>query len=437
MKRFSKVLLLTVVALAMVLNTCGIALAVEAPTVVVEEVVVKPATGVKKLVFTLTMPEGSSGITGAGMVFSFDNTVIQPVNKGSSNANVNLTTSNSAPKTPFKAWADPEDPANDNGANFSMASIKVAVVGTRTGVKLDTYNSDYPCDATSGMTIGEFYYKVKDGATPNSETFKLETEGEVYEALFPDLSTAYAINVSDADNVKYKYGTYSTEDTEAIAKPALTYEGSDITTGPTTYDVTVAEYANGYVKADAALTDVEADTVINFEFTPHMGYALTSLKINEVESINAVVNGRYALTVAADTTVAAEFTAVAADVDGDVFTASKVYDIAADADAALDKEKGASKLTFGKAVEVAGKTARNMGMEVQVKEGDTFVDYATPKGVGPKYRAHTPVNNQFGIRFFSFPAGTYRVRSYVDYEDLATGALGESIYGEYVEFTVE
>ena len=230
----------------------------------------------------------------------------------------------------------------------------------------------------------------------------------------------------------------------------VTMGGTDVTTAATQtfnytddtpkYDIVVAAAENGYVACDTAnLKGLKAGTKINFEFTPFMGYKLTSLMVGETESITAVKNGKFTLEVSASATVTAVFTAVEADADGDVFTASNVYDIAADADAELEKEQGKSKLTFGKAVEVAGKNARNMGMYVQVwdDEKGEYVDFKTPKGVGPHYRATNPINNQYGIRFFSFEAGKYQVRSYVQYEDAESGELGETIYGDYVEFTVE
>ena len=236
------------------------------------------------------------------------------------------------------------------------------------------------------------------------------------------------------------FGTYTVAmgGTDVATAATATFDYADATPK---YDIVVAAAENGYVACDTAnLEDLKAGTKINFEFTPFMGYELTSLMVGETESITAVVNGKFTLEVSADATVTAVFTAVEADVvNGDVFTASNVYDIAADADAELEKEQGKSKLTFGKAVEVSGKNARNMGMYVQVwdDEKGEYVDFKTPKGVGPHYRATNPINNQYGIRFFSFEAGKYQVRSYVQYEDVESGELGETIYGDYVEFTVE
>ena len=113
-----------------------------------------------------------------------------------------------------------------------------------------------------------------------------------------------------------------------------------------------------------------------------------------------------------------------------------IYDIAGETNPSDPRDTVASKLAFGKAVEVPGKTIKYMGMKVEVyseTEGK-FVDFATPKGAGPLFRATNPINNVYGIRFFGFTTGTYKVTSYVQYE--ANGVIEEPVLGDSVEFTV-
>ncbi|MFA7636967.1 MAG: S-layer homology domain-containing protein [Monoglobales bacterium] len=229
MKKFSKVLLLTLLTVMMVLNTCGIiALADVVATVTVTEEVVNAATGVKKLVFKVTAP---ITVQSTSVVFSYDNTVIQPVNKGSGNADVDVTsTISNTLKQPLKAYADPDDPANDNGNNFSLATPKYVINGNRTGVKADTYNDAGSFDATAGEVFTEFYFKVKEGQSPNSETFIFETEyadGTIYKEMCPDIGTAAVIKINTTSDEAFRYATPAVDE-ENITVSSFTYTGSDV-----------------------------------------------------------------------------------------------------------------------------------------------------------------------------------------------------------------
>jgi len=227
MKKFSKVLLLTMLTVILVFNTCGIVLADTNATITVTEETVNAETGVKKLVFTATTPAGSAGVNLTSVIFSWDNTVIQPVSRTTGNADVNFTaTSNNATKTPFKVpYSDP-----DEIVNISMPAVKVVVGTTRTAAKIDSNADDTTgVSAIGGIDIAEFYYKVKDGKTTNSETFKIETEytdGSILKEMCPDDETAAAIKLNTSSTY-FKYATPA-DDTENISKPTLTYTGSDI-----------------------------------------------------------------------------------------------------------------------------------------------------------------------------------------------------------------
>lgn len=290
------------------------------------------------------------------------------------------------------------------------------------GITLDGNVATIPYTATDADEVTALVYS---GTTLGGANL-------VYIDQFED---GYPIPGIDLDD----YGTYTvvmggtgvaTADTALI-----TYEDTR-----EYYTVTIADTANGYVKADKDLSQpLLAGTVVNLTFAPYIGYELTSFTIGGEDKVGAVENGVYsfAYTVEANAEIVATFTAIAADsVAGDAYIAGGIYDVAgADGWSGTEnKNDDPSKLAFGKAVEVPGKTVKYMGMKVEVLENGVWVDFTTPKGAGPLFRATNPINNVYGIRFFGFSAGTYKVTSYVQYE--ANGVIEEPVLGDSVEFTV-
>lgn len=214
MKSKLKFILSSVLILAMIFSTLGIVVSADSvATVTITEEVVDAATGVKKLVFSGTTPAGAAVVDSAGIAFSFDNTVIQPVKENGDAVDVIDGTAKNK-KAVFPVY-------EDDYYEFSLAPILGVAVGTRTGVLVDTYleekTDNYPgVDATSGMVFLEFYFKVVDGATPNSETFKIETTGEVFNKLQAPAGIMFGA---------YTYGD-NTGKTDTLAY-TLTYTGSE------------------------------------------------------------------------------------------------------------------------------------------------------------------------------------------------------------------
>lgn len=237
------------------------------------------------------------------------------------------------------------------------------------------------------------------------------------------------------------YGTYTVAlgGTGVATADTDTFEYADTRVF---YNVTVADTANGYIKTEADLSEAVLEgTEIELTFAPHIGYELESFTIGGEEKVAAATNGVYSYTyvAAGNVEIKASFKLIeTAEEAGAVYTSAGIYDVTGEVDPENPKDAEASKLAFGKAKEVAGKVAKNMGMKVEVydEEKATFVDFKTPAGVGPLFRATNPINNVYGIRFFGFAAGTYKVTSYVQYADAETGALDTEIYGTSVEFTV-
>lgn len=220
---------------------------------------------------------------------------------------------------------------------------------------------------------------------------------------------------------------------DTAIRKTVTYEAPEIVT----YDVTLSDVTNGTVSYDAAsLKEVEAGDTINFTFVPYMGYELTSLMVGGTEKVSEAGDGTYALVVEADTTVTATFSEIEV-VGNDVVMYGKNYDIAADA----ATETPASKLFFGQAL---GENVVSMGMYVEVKDGDDWIGFKTSddpetpgnESVGPYFAASNAkiaAGNKYGIRFFSFLPGTYKVSAY--YETAEAGKVVNT--DTAVEFTVE
>ena len=443
MKKLAKIMLLTLLVASMLLSTCGIALAETLGEVTVTEELVDESKGIYKLVFNLTTPDMDE-VKKTHMVFSYDNTVIQPVNKDSRRNYADVA----VPETTKTGSLLPLQAYKDDYTAFSIPAAYYVVNGSRTAISVDSFVTGEGAFTDLGFGILEFYYRYLDVDSANSETFKLETEytdGSFLKFIAPDPTEKSASALYIEGSNDYTYGT-AADDEETLAAPTFTYTGSDIPAGPAapaTYNVTVADYVNGVIKYDAeTLEGLEADTVINFDITPYIGYALSSFKVNDEEMVASVVNGKFALTVAEDATIAATFEEIAVSDEeattGKIYTAEKIYSVPADDTAENEKDRGASQITFGKAVAVEGKVPHTMGVYVEYKNGDAWADLKTKgTGFGPKFGALNPINNQFGIRIFGMDAGTYRVKTYVEYKDALTGEIGAPVYGNPVEFTVE
>ena len=224
MKNILKRTLNFVLVAAMMLNLLvGLVFATEKATITIEEQDVNLETGVKKLVFSVKTPTNTS-VTTTGLILSYDNTVIQPVNKTGTNDNVDITeTTDNGSKKPLKAYTDSED----SEKNFAVPNVMWVVNGDRTAFKYDTYTDGdgFVANEGAGVVFSEFYFKIKDGKIPDESTFMLETdysEGSVLSAMYTDQNTAATIMVGD--DYKYGWAKEGAADTATIS--SFTYTGS-------------------------------------------------------------------------------------------------------------------------------------------------------------------------------------------------------------------
>lgn len=181
-------------------------------TVENEEVGERSSDGemIYKLVFKTTVPEDAE-INSTGLVFSYDNTKIQPVIKTTKKTDVKPT-HGATTKTPFEGYY-----VEEADENFSLI-VKWINTEAGTGVKIDSYSSDYIMDNTieEPQVFLEFYYRILDGATLDADTFSIPTE---YDNTV--LSGAYANKEGDTTAGivigSYKYGWTKTGATDTVA----------------------------------------------------------------------------------------------------------------------------------------------------------------------------------------------------------------------------
>ncbi|MBR3942608.1 MAG: hypothetical protein IKJ55_04555, partial [Clostridia bacterium] len=190
----------------------------------VNEVVVDEEAGVYKLVFKMTATDVS--VLGASIVFSYDTSMIQPVRKDTlADVNVTVSSTDTALKRVFSAFA------NDD-YEFEFAPFAKAERENRMGLKVDTYSTDaYTPDGE--MVFTEFYYRIKDGATPNKDAIRLETDfsdGSILKEMYPnpDEAAAVAINTGTTTGF-FKYGAVNTGNNTALPLKSFTHSGTVVT----------------------------------------------------------------------------------------------------------------------------------------------------------------------------------------------------------------
>lgn len=196
-------------------------------TVENEEVGERSSDGemIYKLVFKTTVPEDAE-INSTGLVFSYDNTKIQPVIKTTKKTDVNPT-HGATTKTPFEGYY-----VEEAEENFEL-KVKWIDTEAGTGVKVDSYSSDYVMDNTidEPQVFLEFYYRVLNGATLDADTFSIPTE---YEGTV--LSGAYAnkegTTTAGIAIGEYRYGWTKTDTTDTISFGGFPFApaGPDMTT---------------------------------------------------------------------------------------------------------------------------------------------------------------------------------------------------------------
>ena len=195
------------------------------------------------------------------------------------------------------------------------------------------------------------------------------------------------------------------------------------------YDVTVTPATLGNISASVdSLVNIRENTEVVFTFAPNLGYEINNITVNDI--LTPITDNKYTLTVTENTTITANFTAIDTSADGS-YTYDRIIDVAA-GEAVENAEKDLpSKLVFAKAV---GTDIVEMGMYLQKETAEGYVDFVTTgeQQYGPYFAAAKwTVDRQYGIRFYAFSAGNYKMQSYTKHAD------GTYTYGNAIEFTVE
>ena len=222
MKKILKALLLTLLVAAMVLNTCGVVLANGSTTaeITVKEEVEDATAKIYRLVFSAKTPAGGKSVKSAALVFSYDNTIIQPINmdkKEKVQAMISIDN---------KLTNDEFHIITNDDYDFEFSPFKVIVKENRTAVRVDTYlaEKDASIDASEGMVFTEFYYTILDEEKIDGKSIKLETnyeEGSFLKEFYLDAKNAAPVKVGSY----YYYGNENGTDTATVT--SFTYTGSD------------------------------------------------------------------------------------------------------------------------------------------------------------------------------------------------------------------
>ena len=157
--------------------------------------------GAYKLVFKA---KTSSGIKTFGIVFSFDNTVIKPVNRA--NQSDVAITDGATTATPFLVLAE-----DIELTTMSAAPRLWKVDGTRTAFNEYLYTTEYVESSGSYVDMFEFYFKFQDGKNINDidiNTFRFENgsqPGNFVSKYFVSDEGA-GISLSDNNSNNYLWG---------------------------------------------------------------------------------------------------------------------------------------------------------------------------------------------------------------------------------------
>ena len=199
-KRILSWLMVVAMALAMIPAATLPAFAVEAAGAKFE--LADVTSGVYKLVFSA---KTLNDITFFSTIFSFDNTVIQPVRR-TDYGDVAISEGTTG-YTPINIIAYGEEDLNP----FASATEPWKVIGTRTAFNFSAYPSppsDYIISSGSYVKIFEFYFKLKDGKTTGdikSDTFRFENgkdAGNFVAAYNPGGDTA-GVRINDGTTMYY------------------------------------------------------------------------------------------------------------------------------------------------------------------------------------------------------------------------------------------
>ena len=167
------------------------------------------ATDVYKLVFQAKTP---SQIKLLGIIFSFDNTIIKPINR-TTHADVTIVDGADFPTAPFNIVA-----MTSNGEDPKFKLAKWRLAGSRTAFDYTLFvdsTTDYIVSSGSYVNMFEFYFKFQAGKSASditSATFKFESANDVNNMLslfFSSQGNYYGIIIDEVSGVsQYRWGYY-------------------------------------------------------------------------------------------------------------------------------------------------------------------------------------------------------------------------------------
>lgn len=255
--------------------------------------------------------------------------------------------------------------------------------------------------------------------------------------------------LTNAEDVIYINQYSTTLDRPTVALPGygdytVMVGGTDVATAaskkvsyaPVTYSVTVnSDSSKGYFthNFEGSLDSIEGGEDIEFFFGPKLGYKVKSVSVDGSTQDVAPAGGSITVTVNSDVVI--DVTWEEDTTEGSAFTSAEIYDIPKDLDAAEEKDQAESKLVFGKVTKRADADPIEVGMYLQKKnaETDLWEDAFTSKNVGPYFAAEEGkvIDSKYGIQFFSFAKGEYKVQSYAKYGE------NDYVYGTEIVFEVK
>ena len=166
----------------------------------VEDAVVNVENGIYKLVFQVA---STNGFKGFSTKVSFDHNKIQPIH-AFTYTNVSVTESLPGSTDPFRATAltTEYDYYNSRYSTYEISSAQWKILGDRTAFKYDLSTSKAVATTSDLKPAFEFYFKIKDNAVLNSQTFRFENTYVVPNsflyAYIPN-TTSYGTSILDTN----------------------------------------------------------------------------------------------------------------------------------------------------------------------------------------------------------------------------------------------
>ena len=228
----------------------------------IEDAVVNADTGIHKLLISFA---SAHGVKGFSTKLSFDYTKIQPVSN-STYADVvdiynesNQQLINPTKSTPFKPLAQAYDSSNEEYVVFENKAALWKVIGNRACFKYDMSTTYDVVDSTDFISGFEFYFRVKDNAILDSQTFRLEntykTDGTSFLYAYIANTTSYGTTILDAGALGNSFYGKADGSLDSIALTRLFNDLTDLNNEPPLTAPSIVLTANPNGGFTATITD--------------------------------------------------------------------------------------------------------------------------------------------------------------------------------------